>query len=69
LQERIDDTTFRNVYVDKEGKGLFEIIIRYTTNEKPYYVKFTTKLNPIPEMRVFTQKDLDLYNELVSKLK
>ncbi|MDE5882395.1 MAG: hypothetical protein K2H60_11755 [Muribaculaceae bacterium] len=68
LQERVDDTTFRTIYVGKDGKGLFEVISTYITDKYPYFAKLVHKVNPIPEMRVFTQDEFDRFNELISKL-
>lgn len=60
---RIDNTTFKSVYVNKEGKGLFEIITKFEP-DGPYKSKKQYTINSLADKQYFTPEEVKEHNKL-----
>lgn len=63
---RVDNTTFRSIYVDKEGNGIFELITTYQSGS-PYKCKKTFTINSLAGKSYFTPEEVKEYNDLKAK--
>lgn len=64
--ERVNNTTFRSVYADDNGDGLFEIITEYLT-DSPYRYKLKHTVKSLSGTHIFSPEDVILYNTLRTK--
>lgn len=65
---RIDNTTFRSVYVDNDGKGLFEIITKFQS-DGPYKFKKVYTINSLADKNYFNPEEVKKYNKLLGNKK
>lgn len=65
--ERVDDTTFRSIYVDRNGNGLFEVIVKYVTDGEPFTYKEQFTVNSLAGQHFFTSEEVGQYNDLISR--
>lgn len=65
--ERVGPTSFRIIYVDQNGNGLFEVISEFKAGNKPYTYTENYTVNSLKGQSFFTPEEISTYNELLNQ--